>query len=99
MILMIFIYLYENTSLSRTFKSKLKENEKKPNNVLEFENIELPQEEENGDFTEINCPYIKNSKKEEQEKKNEKNKQDGIFQNFFNNNTFLKNSLNQSFFQ
>ena len=90
-------HIYENTSLSQTFKRKIKDNEKKVNNVLEFENIELPQEEENGDFTEINCPYIKNAKKEEQEKKNDKNKQEGIFQSFFNNNTFLKNSLNNNY--
>ena len=90
-------HIYENTSLSKTFQRKLKENEKKVSNVLEFENIELPKEEENGDFTEINCPYIKNDKKEEEKKKNDKNKKDGIFLSSFINNTFLKNSLNNNY--
>ena len=90
-------HIYENTTLSKTFKKKIKENEKKTHHVLEFENIELPKEEENGDFTEINCPYIKNDKKEEEDNIKEKNGKDGFFLSSFIHNTFLKNSLNNNY--
>ena len=88
----------EDIDISRTFKKVL---DKKENNniIFDFENIELPKESQNGDFTEIKCPFIIENKKEEDEKKEENNNQK-ILKTFYNFNiedNILKKSINNNY--
>ena len=83
----------EDIHLSKQFKKKIS---KKENDILDFENIELPEESQYGEFTEIKGPYILNNKKEEED--NKKN-QNNILLDFFNNQAAnLKKSINNSYF-
>ncbi len=81
-------------SISKAFQ---KSTGKKEPELFDFENIEVPKESQKGEFTEINCPYILDNK--EQEKLDVKKNQENILLNFYNsNNTILKNSVNNSYF-
>lgn len=81
-------------SISKAFQ---KSTSKKEPELFDFENIEVPKESQKGEFTEINCPYILDNK--EQEKLDVKKNQENILLNFYNgNNTILKNSVNNSYF-
>lgn len=89
------IDIFDEISVSKTFKKNLYKKDK--NDILDFEYIELPKEEEKGGFTEINSPYIKINKKEEKELY-EQNNQNNMLLNFFNNKSKnIKNSLNNNY--
>jgi len=89
--------ILEDYNISKTFKKNLI---KKESDILDFENIELPKESQFGEFTEINCPIIlDNNKKEEKQKQiNEKNNQNNILFDFYNNRaTGIKKSVNNNY--
>ena len=73
--------IQEGINISNTFKKNF--GKKEACDIFDFENIELPKESQNGDFTEINCPYILENKKEAQENK-EKNNPNKILLNIYN---------------
>jgi len=87
------IDIFDEISVSKTFKKNVYK--KDNNDILDFEYIELPKEEEKGGFTEINSPYIKSNKKEEKESYEQNN---NMLFNFFNSRrTHIKNSLNNNY--
>ena len=88
--------ILEEYNLSKTFKKNLGKKEKEL--IFDFENIELPKESQEGEFTEVNCPYIMNKNKNEQEKIDQKKIQDQILQHFYNNKTLiLSKSVNNNY--